>query len=272
MLGQLAKTYFKLAQFSDKILRKLENEKLSKPLKTALKGIQKNEANLAQETIKYGLLSLNMEFSKASDIIPRMLDVVSKYKDQVAADFQAYSKDTPSWFFLRWINQIVAVVNRGESAVIEDKVYQIAKKYPQALYYPFKVIESNINVNILDAEVNLSSLFKKLQAYYTQYFITLNSWIEALDCLIYPEHRFKYWFQILSDLLADENSKVDPNKLTELTRLMLEDIGSHERPLVEGNIGTYNRKFAEKWGKPLTKVFGEEGQSVLKMDQKQYLK
>jgi hypothetical protein len=47
---------------------------------------------------------LNLEYSKASDIIPRLLDVVTKYKAEVEADFIAYSKDTPSWFFLRWIN------------------------------------------------------------------------------------------------------------------------------------------------------------------------
>jgi|LauGreDrversion4_2_1035121.scaffolds.fasta_scaffold06558_5 DNA-dependent protein kinase catalytic subunit len=53
----------------------------------------------------------------------------------------------------RWINQIVAIVNRKESSVIEEKVIQIARHYPQALYYPFKVVESNLEVNVLEAEV-----------------------------------------------------------------------------------------------------------------------
>lgn len=47
----------------------------------------------------------------------------------------------------------MAVVNRPESSVIEDKVVQIARRYPQALYYPFKVVESNLEVNVLDADV-----------------------------------------------------------------------------------------------------------------------
>ena len=47
----------------------------------------------------------------------------------------------------------MAVVNRPESSVIEDKVVQIARRYPQALYYPFKVVESNLDVNELDADV-----------------------------------------------------------------------------------------------------------------------
>jgi hypothetical protein len=47
------------------------------------------------------LQALNLQYSKASDIIPRLLDVVSKYKEQVEGDFIAHSKDTPAWFFLR---------------------------------------------------------------------------------------------------------------------------------------------------------------------------
>jgi hypothetical protein len=102
----------------------------------------------------------------------------------------------------RWINQIVAIVNRQESSVIQEKVIQIAKHYPQALYYPFKVVESNIQVNVLEAEVQPTALFKKLQAFFSNCFSNLNTWVTALDCLVYPEHRIKYWFQILADLIA----------------------------------------------------------------------
>jgi len=105
-------------------------------------------------------------YSKASDIIPRLLDVVSKYKEAVEGDFIAHSKDTPAWFFLRWINQIVAIVNRNESSVIEEKVIQIARRYPQALYYPFKVVESNIDVNVLDADIEPTPLFTKLKNFF----------------------------------------------------------------------------------------------------------
>jgi hypothetical protein len=44
---------------------------------------------------------LNLDYQKASDIIPRLLDVVSKYKESVEAEFIAYSKETPAWVFLR---------------------------------------------------------------------------------------------------------------------------------------------------------------------------
>lgn len=103
MKQTMAKTYFKFAQFTDKILRKMENESCSMLLTSGLKKLKKSEEELAKQTIKNGLLALNLEYSKASDIIPRLLDVVSKYKEHVEGDFISFSKDTPAWFFLRYV-------------------------------------------------------------------------------------------------------------------------------------------------------------------------
>ena len=79
----------------------MENESCNIVIKKSLTSLKKSEEELARQTIKNGLLSLNHEYSKASDIIPRLLDVVSKYKDNVEGEFIAHSKDTPVWFFLR---------------------------------------------------------------------------------------------------------------------------------------------------------------------------
>lgn len=70
-------------------------------IKKSFTQIKKSEEEIARQTIKYGLLALNLEYQKASDIIPRLLDVVSKYKESVEGEFIAHSKDTPAWFFLR---------------------------------------------------------------------------------------------------------------------------------------------------------------------------
>ena len=52
---------------------------------------------------------------------------------------------------------------------------------------------------------------------------------------------------------------------------MINDICVFEKELVEDKIGSYNRKFSEKWGKQIIKVFGENAKGVEKMDQKKYL-
>lgn len=51
----MAKTHFKFAQFTDKILRKMENDSCNMLLKRGLKSIGKSEEELAKQTIKNGL-------------------------------------------------------------------------------------------------------------------------------------------------------------------------------------------------------------------------
>ncbi len=44
--------------------------------------------------------------------------------------------------------------------------------------------------------------------------------------------------------------------------MMMDDVASYERPLVGDKIGSYNTKFAEKWGKQIVKIFGEDACNV----------
>jgi hypothetical protein len=121
-----------------------------------------------------------------------------------------------------------------------------------------------MDVNVLDADIQATSLFTKLRSYFSKSFGNLNKWIEALDCLVYPEHRFKYWYQILLDMLGSEQqqNKVPKAKYVEIAKMMLIDISSKEKPLVGEQIGSYNRKFVEKWGKHFIKSFGEDGHKI----------
>ena len=52
---------------------------------------------------------------------------------------------------------------------------------------------------------------------------------------------------------------------------MLADIASPEKPLIGEQIGSYNRKFYEKYGKLLIKAFGDQAKNVQQLDQKKYL-
>mmetsp|Transcript_16448 Transcript_16448/g.25405 ORF Transcript_16448/g.25405 Transcript_16448/m.25405 type:complete len:85 (-) Transcript_16448:2184-2438(-) len=73
-------------------------------LKTSLERINKSKISLAKAAIENGIRSLNLSFKQASDIIPRLLDIVSQFRDEVRDEFRENSKATPAWLFLRWIN------------------------------------------------------------------------------------------------------------------------------------------------------------------------
>jgi DNA-dependent protein kinase catalytic subunit len=102
--------------------------------------------------------------------------------------------------------------------------------------------------------------------------------VEALDGLIFPEHRFKYWFQLVCDtyqdpemqqsLLQETSGKKGEllQKIQRIVLLMLGDIMTESKSAVGQDIGLYNRQFAQKWQPAFTRSFGKDGQRVLKMD------
>lgn len=70
-----------MAKFSDKLLRKMEQKNSSKHylLNQGLEKLEKTEVTLAKSAIQSGLKALKHGFLKASDIIPRLLDLLSKF-------------------------------------------------------------------------------------------------------------------------------------------------------------------------------------------------
>ena len=42
-----------------------------------------------------------------------------------------------------WISQLVALLDKEEGSAIHDILFSLAKDYPQALYYPFKISSCN---------------------------------------------------------------------------------------------------------------------------------
>ena len=67
-------------------------------------------------SIKLSFQAMNLGYLRASDSIPRLLDVAASKgnSDRVGLEFGKQSKDTPAWIFLRWVNQLVAVINKPE--------------------------------------------------------------------------------------------------------------------------------------------------------------
>jgi hypothetical protein len=122
MLRLRSQAHFKFSSFADKILRNLDDDSCEAMIEAGLKIAKTKKEELAKIAIKHGLMALNDDYPKAADIIPRMLDIVSQYSEATAQDFKAYSKDTPLWYFVRWINQLASIMNSPQSGVIESKL------------------------------------------------------------------------------------------------------------------------------------------------------
>jgi hypothetical protein len=129
-------------------LRNLEEEHQAPLIESALKKSEVDAATYAGIVINFGFQALILGHQKARDFIPRLLEILIKFKEHVAQDFKAKIKNVPAWMFLKWINQLISLINQPENEFIKEKVVEIVRKYPQAFFYPFKVLESNIEFGI----------------------------------------------------------------------------------------------------------------------------
>jgi hypothetical protein len=131
-------------------------------------------------------------------------------------------------------------------------VSKIASKYPQALYYPFKVLDSLLEIDRLSSsnQQNVSPVFQYLQQKFAA-FEMLNSWVEALDCLMFPELRFKHWHQLVCDAYQDpllqQNQELMLQKIRRTILLMYADIMTDSKQMVKQGIGLYNKQFIDKY-------------------------
>merc|ERR1711974_36051 len=82
--------------------------------------------------------AMKLGSTKARDRFPRLLHLISNFPT-VQESFANLVNEIPSWMFIRWISQMVGLLNESESKIIVPILNRIAEEYPQALYYPFKI-------------------------------------------------------------------------------------------------------------------------------------
>ena len=221
----LTETHMKFGLFADNVLFS-PSQVTENAIET--KGIEKGM--LARILVKSGFEALARGASNSSMLIPRMLEALTLYPDHCGKDFKKESAKIPSWKFLNWKSQIIACINQPISDYISVAVKNLFKSYPQAMFYVFKVVESDVTLKM--SKVRESKLFKALTTYIEQNNKNLNAFAESLDCLVDPELRWKYWFDLIREAMLREDFS-SREQASRFASLMMENIAYSERKYVD---------------------------------------
>lgn len=122
----VAKAHVKLALLTDSLLRLQEARK---------RLVSPQLVETVMSNVFEGMQRLS---PAARDRFPRLLELVAQFPD-TQARFTRMAKAVPSWMFIRWISQMMAVLDKPEAGAVVPILLEIAKSYPQALYYPFRI-------------------------------------------------------------------------------------------------------------------------------------
>lgn len=72
------------------------------------------------------LHAINYQSTKARDKFPRLLELISIYPDTQEL-FNEKIASIPSWAFIRWLSQIMALLNKSESKAIIPLLTRVRK-------------------------------------------------------------------------------------------------------------------------------------------------
>ena len=261
-LKQIAKVHYNYSTFCDNILRDIDSE-YKDAITTHLSKISINTQSLCINILKHGFAAINANYQKATYMIPRLIEIMTQnYQfELVGRTFAQESAITPAWIFLPWVNQLIAIMDDPSSQAVASKVMEMAEKYPQPVFYTFKVTQSNKEINLLNMKQLSHSMLSDNITGLFENFISLNSWVEALDGLIYPEHRMKYWLELFKEVFSSEATK-QADILKKYIVLCNYDLFVVNKKFVGQKIGTYNKKFIQILGRIYANIFGVDGSKI----------
>jgi len=225
--------------------------------------------------VRYMLKAMCYNSDEARQRFPRLLQIVEMYPDTLEA-FIKKAADVPCWMFIGWINQMLAVLDKREGKAVHAILQDIARTYPQALWYPFKISsEQFVFEDSTEGKANQETV-KSLQSSLDS--PLLDGFIAALDQLTNPEMVFKDWCEgPLKQLLDDKDKRNNLQAIKDCFQHMLQNLlDSRLKARAEsgsqnpGNeFGPFRRRFAQEFSSEVQKLFGKEGEKLkgLKFDQ-----
>ncbi|KAF9439193.1 hypothetical protein BGZ76_009365 [Entomortierella beljakovae] len=241
------------AIYCDKILRHHEVEEADEK-KTSLTSSPKDLAIYANHVIKNALISIRDEEPGAVELFPRLLQIIESYPSSQKLFTDMVTGFPGCWTFVRWIQQMVAILDKPIGACVMPILKSIASQYPNALYYPLTISAENYSFakdssgekRRADVEILKKTISSPLK----------EDFIFELRRLTNPEHLLKDWLEQTVALFQSKsrNAEQVTALYQDLHRLILDTNNPR--------LGSIAKAFASKFGARLDSVCGRNGQKL----------
>ncbi|KAG7330004.1 hypothetical protein KOW79_006226 [Hemibagrus wyckioides] len=254
----IVEAYMTLANFCDRRLR--ENEQREETSSSL------NMQSLPAHVVKMMLKALKLNSEEARLKFPRLLQLVELYSAETLDLMAKEVVSVPCWQLIGWISQMMALLDKPEAVAVQHVLKEIADCYPQSLIYPFMISsegytfeESVIGQRNQEFVHKLKEKLDRGGAF--------QEFVDALQQLTNPEMLFKdWWDEVRSQLEKPTMSK-------EKMRSLYEDMSTSLLNSKAPGIGSFRKKFSQKFSKDVEKIFGPGGSKVFeKRKDKDYLK
>lgn len=261
---QLAKMSLDFGHFCDELLKVTKSTELSEDFRTAVL-FGRSTARLPPASaypaviVKHMMEAVSLDTSvRAQHGLARVLSLLGQYPE-THTQFTDAIKNVPSWVFIPWIPQMLAGMDQDEGQILVPLLEDVAKLYPQGLYFPFHVSEKDFGPSGRKKTRRLATLLKN---------VSLEGMVRGLEDLTFPEQRFRDGLsRIKNCLIAGDKEKA----LRVLADIYEDCLDVNAMRKLNRGAGEYNLKFGRDWSKRVIKVLGENGSKLVRMDEKKFM-
>lgn len=173
--------------------------------------------------------------------VPRLLSLLSVSPSARGAFSAAFDRgDIPVWIFVPWVSQMVGSLDLAEGEAIAPVLVELAKEYPQAVFYP-------LNVSSRKAQAQARRLSAPIWAILDSSCPILRTFVKACELSVHPEHRAK-------DAITEIKALKQEGKTPEIElRRALQELASDCFDDTNPSLGRYNLEKAREWRVQLRK-------------------
>ncbi|KHJ40060.1 FATC domain protein [Trichuris suis] len=201
--------------------------------------------------VKSVLSALRNGLEKARQLFPRLLSVMEQYPD-CRSTFLKESQQVPTWLFLGWLDQILAIFDSPWGCCFTEVLNRIADDYPQV----FVVFFPNLcpGRSALCYETLIERLKVNLKCSTAMYDFT-----KSLMLLSHPDIVLRDAFEELESLTVNYGRKPENEIALEIAKIGSRLLLSDYKP---DALGTVWKKYLKKYGPRLELLFSEHAVTV----------
>ncbi|KAL4240201.1 hypothetical protein ACF0H5_000995 [Mactra antiquata] len=288
--------YLATAKYCDSILRMKEDDSDETPLQVGKKCLE----SFPETLIVCMLNGMKLNCEEALQRFPRLLQIIELYPNTMTT-FISKCNEVPDWMFISWISQMLAILDKPEAKAVHRILEKITDSYPQAVVYPMKLSREGYSFGQSKGDkLNQDVVNRLCSKLGPQELPLAHRFISSLECFGQPDQEFKDSFEemvkkmrkghktevieIYKKLYArildykkkeqvdvkksqksqrkgggDTTSVIDDDDDDDCSQIMMDSLT---------DIGSYAKKFADKFKADIDKIFGNDGRNIAGMSVK----
>ncbi|KAI8329229.1 hypothetical protein BC941DRAFT_384857 [Chlamydoabsidia padenii] len=252
-----AECSWKFGDYCDNALRANENSSGNPPVSI-------NSIQYSKIVVNSFFRAIYLGQQQAAERFPRLLELIERYPS-AGDDFRSnVEKSSVTWHYIRWIPQLVAILDKPIAKYVFPMVLKLAEEYPAALYYPFQL--SNEHYECYKEQLDPLNREAIMQIKTTIKSPLMETFTCELRRLTNPEHIVKDFIDFIMSVgqKVDVNSSFLEESYQQFCNLLLDPTNSR--------LGTIPKAFAVKHASQLREILGKNGSKIKTMSDKQHAK